>query len=193
MKVNYSFIRAIFALIIGLVLVCAPEDSTRYIVMTIGVLFLIPGIIVLIGYFASRNNTTASSEQEKAVVASHRFPIESIGSILLGLWFIISPSFFADLLVIVLSVILIIGGVQQLYMLQIANKWKKVHYSFYVVPLLILGAGLYSLLNPSAVRNTILIVIGVACLVYAFSELSNWFLFIRHKPQKADTTQTPEI
>src|SRR5574344_2130039 len=110
MKINYSFIRAIFALIIGLVLVCAPEDSTRYIVMTIGALFLVPGIIVLTGYFAAKNNNSTASPQEgKAVVSSKRFPIEGLGSILLGLWFIISPTFFADLLVIVLSVILIIG------------------------------------------------------------------------------------
>lgn len=64
MKINYSFIRAIFALIIGLVLVCAPEDSTRYIVMTIGVLFLVPGIIVLTGYFAGKNNNSTASPKK---------------------------------------------------------------------------------------------------------------------------------
>lgn len=150
MKINYSFIRAIFALIIGLVLVCAPEDSTRYIVMTIGVLFLVPGIIVLTGYFAGKNNNSTASPQEgEAVVSSKRFPIEGLGSILLGLWFIISPTFFADLLVIVLSVILIIGGLQQIYVLAVARKQKKVHFAFYIVPLLIFGAGLYSLLNPA--------------------------------------------
>lgn len=186
MKINYTFIRAIFALIIGLVLVFAPEDSTRYIVMTIGVLFLVPGIIVLIGYFASKNNATAFPEEGKAVSTTHRFPIEGIGSLLLGLWFIISPTFFADLLVMVLSIILIIGGLQQLYMLSVARKWKKVHYSFYIVPLLVLGAGLYSLLNPGAVRNTVLMIIGIACLVYAVSELNSWFMFTRHKPQKPE-------
>jgi Uncharacterized conserved protein len=184
MKINYSFIRAIFALIIGLVLVCAPDDSAKYIVMTIGILFLVPGIIVLIGYFASQNNkTTAFSEEQKAVVLSKRFPIEGLGSALLGLWFIISPTFFANLLIIVLSIILIVAGLQQLYLLSLARQWKKVHYSFYITPLLILGAGLYSLLNPGTIRNTILIIIGIACLVYAVSELANWFLFVRHKPQ----------
>ncbi len=185
MKINYSFIRAIFALIIGLVLVCTPDDSAKYIVMTIGILFLVPGIIVLIGYFASQNNktTTVFSEEQKAVVVSKRFPIEGVGSALLGLWFIISPAFFANLLIIVLSIILIVAGLQQLYLLSVARQWKKVHYSFYITPLLILGAGLYSLLNPGIIRNTILIIIGIACLVYAFSELSNWFLFMRHKPQ----------
>jgi uncharacterized membrane protein HdeD (DUF308 family) len=190
MKINYSFIRAIFALIIGLVLVCAPENSTKYIVITIGALFLVPGIIVLIGYFATQNNnTTASPEEGKAVVSSKRFPIEGIGSILLGLWFIISPTFFADLLVIVLSAILVIGGIQQLYALTVAHKWQKVHPAFYIVPLLVLGAGLYSLLNPDTVRNTILIIIGIACLVYASSELSNWFLFTRNNPQRQEQKQ----
>lgn len=185
MKINYSFIRAIFALIIGLVLVCTPDDSTKYIVMTIGILFLVPGIIVLIGYFASKNNKTvaAFSEEQKAVALYTRFPIEGLGSTLLGLWFIISPTFFANLLIIVLSIILIVAGLEQLYLLSVARQWKKVHYSFYIIPLLILGTGVYSLLNPSIIRNTILIIIGVTCLVYAVSELANWFLFMRHKPQ----------
>lgn len=185
MKINYSFIRAIFALIIGLVLVCAPDDSAKYIVITIGILFLAPGIIVLIDYLASVNNKTATtfSTEQKAVALPRRFPIEGLGSILLGLWFIVSPTFFANLMIIVLSIILIIAGLQQLYALSVARQWKKVHYSFYITPLLILGAGLYSLLNPSAVRNTTLIIIGIACLVYAVSELVNWFLFTRHKPQ----------
>lgn len=188
MKINYSFIRAIFALIIGLVLVLAPEDSTRYIVMTIGILFLVPGIIVLTGYFASRNNTTSTAlpETGKAVVSSKRFPIEGVGSVLLGLWFIISPTFFADLLVMVLSAILILAGLQQLYALSVASKIKKVHFSFYIIPLLVMGSGLYALLNPSAVRDTVLMIIGIACLVYAISEISNWFMFKRHKKENIE-------
>ena len=39
---NYSLIRILFALVIGLVLVLWPNTAASYIVITIGVAFLIP-------------------------------------------------------------------------------------------------------------------------------------------------------
>ena len=65
-SMNYSLIRTICALVIGLVLVLWPDAAINYIVITIGVLFLIPGFIVLIGYFGTK--------PEPGV--SRRFPIE---------------------------------------------------------------------------------------------------------------------
>ena len=75
---NYSLIRTICALVIGLVLVLWPDAAINYIVITIGVLFLIPGFIVLIGYFGTK--------PEPGV--SRRFPIEGVGSLLFGLWLV---------------------------------------------------------------------------------------------------------
>ena len=53
-SMNYSLIRTICALVIGLVLVLWPDAAINYIVITIGILFLIPGFIVLIGYFGTK-------------------------------------------------------------------------------------------------------------------------------------------
>lgn len=67
-SMNYSLIRTICALVIGLVLVLWPDAAINYIVITIGILFLIPGFIVLIGYFGTK--------PEPGV--SRRFPIEGL-------------------------------------------------------------------------------------------------------------------
>lgn len=50
---NYSLVRIVCALIIGLVLVLWPDVAVQYLVITLGVLFLIPGLISLISYFGS--------------------------------------------------------------------------------------------------------------------------------------------
>lgn len=47
---NYSLIRILFALVIGLVLVLWPNTAASYIVITIGVAFLIPGVIVFLAF-----------------------------------------------------------------------------------------------------------------------------------------------
>ena len=90
---NYSLIRILFALVIGLVLVIWPNAAASYIVITVGVAFLIPGVIRLFGYFV-RNRQEGE--------AAPRFPIEGIGSLLFGLWLIVMPEFFADVLMFLL-------------------------------------------------------------------------------------------
>ena len=62
-----------------------PNAAASYIVITVGVAFLIPGVISLFGYFGRKRQ-----EGE----AAPRFPIEGIGSLLFGLWLIVMPEFF---------------------------------------------------------------------------------------------------
>ena len=50
--ISNSFLRTICALIIGLVLVMFPNEAGDYFVITIGVVFLIPALLSIIGYFA---------------------------------------------------------------------------------------------------------------------------------------------
>ncbi|WP_308760370.1 DUF308 domain-containing protein [uncultured Bacteroides sp.] len=173
---SYSFLRAICALVIGLVLVMFPDQAGDYFVITIGIIFLVPSLVSIIGYFAQ------NAEMR------HRFPIEGVGSLLFGLWLIIMPGFFADLLTFVLGFILVMGGVQQLASLSAARRWMPVPGGFYVVPVLILLAGLVALFNPTGVRSTAFIIIGISSMVYAASELLNWFKFTRRRPKSPDAS-----
>lgn len=173
-ELSYLSLRVISSLVIGLILIMFPEEASDYFVITIGVVFLVPSMISLIGYFMQ--NTKIRS----------RFPIEAVGGFLFGLWLMIMPEFFADLLTFTLGFILLMGGVQQIASLSVARRWIMVPMVFYVVPILILLAGLFALFNPTGVRSVAFIIIGISSLVYAASELINWFKFIRHRPKSPD-------
>lgn len=164
-------LRAVCALVIGLVLVLFPDQASNYFVITIGIVFLIPSLISLIGYMA----------QKKEV--RRRFPIEGVGSLLFGLWLVIMPDFFANLLTLVLGFVLLMGGVHQLASLMAARRWMVVPTGYYVVPSLILLAGIVALVNPGGVQRTAFIIIGVSSMVYAVSDLLNWFTFTRRRPK----------
>lgn len=178
-RISYSFVRAICALVIGLLLVMFPDEAGNYFVITLGVIFLIPSLFSIIAFFAQKRGE-----------GKRRFPIEGFGSLLFGLWLMIMPGFFADLLTFILGFILLMGGVQQIASLFAARKWVTVPKGFYIVPILILLAGLFALFNPTGVRSTAFIIIGITCLLYAVSELVNWFTFIRLRPK--DTTAVEE-
>lgn len=182
--VNYSLIRILFALIIGLVLVIWPDAAVNYILITIGVAFFVPGIISLWSYFASK---TKNNERPL------RFPIEGVGSVLFGLWLIIMPEFFADVLMFLLGFIIVMGGVQQIASLLLARRWVIVPNAFYIVPSLILIAGIIALFNPTGVRNTAFMIIGITGLIYSISELINWIKFARHRPPMIMPKKNDEI
>lgn len=173
---NFAFWRALAALIIGVLLVMYPNEIGNYFIIIIGIVFLVPSIISLISHFFVNNKEGIS----------RRFPIEAIGSLLFGLWLMITPGFFADLLTYLLGFILIMGGVQQIASLLAARKWSEVPGGFFVMPVLILLAGLFALFNPGGIRSTAFIIIGVAAIVYAMTDLLNWFRFMRHRPKEVD-------
>ena len=174
--INYSLVRILFALIVGLILIIWPDVAVNYLVITVGILFLIPGIISIIGYIASRPRETAGV----------RFPIEGIGSIFFGLWLIIMPNFFANILMYVLGFILILAGIWQLASLNIARKQMRVPGGFFVVPFLILLMGVIVIFFPADIRNTTFIIIGITCLVYAINEFVNYIKFSRLLPKGKD-------
>ncbi len=167
---SHSFLRAVCALVVGLVLVLFPDRAGDYFVVTIGVVFLVPSLVGLIGYLA----------QDREL--RRRFPLECVGSLLFGLWLVVAPGFFAALLTYVLGFVLLMGGVQQIATLAAVRRWTRVRAGFYVVPSLILVAGLVALFNPTGVRSTVFVIIGVSSLVYAAFELLNWSLFTRRRP-----------
>ncbi len=173
-RISSSFIRVIVALIIGCLLVLFPNQASDYVIITIGIVFLVSSLISLVSYFT----------QEKELRG--HFPIEGIGCFLLALWLLIMPTFFANLLTILLGAILLLGGVQQIVCLSIVRRQIKVSMGFYVVPILLFLAGLFTLINPTGVRATALVIIGIGALLYAVTELIHWFLFTRKLPKSGD-------
>ncbi len=170
---NYYLLRAVFALALSLVLVIWPETAGEYLVITIGLMFLIPGLLLLIGYFVFKPKEGVT----------RRFPIESLGSTFLGLLLLINPGGFADILMFILGFTLMVGGIQQIASLIAARRWMQVPFGFYIVPVLIVVAGVVSLFDPTGARSTVFIIIGVTGILYALSELFNWFKFSRHRPK----------
>lgn len=78
---NYSIIRCICALVLGVLLVAWPEAAILYLVITIGALFLVPGLFSVFGYLTRGKQNGMS------------FPIAGLGSLLFGLWLMIMPAF----------------------------------------------------------------------------------------------------
>ena len=71
---GYSVMCSLCALIMGVLLVMWPEAAMIYLVITVGVLFLLPGLYGIFAYFASRSRAEDGS--------GRAFPIVALGSAL---------------------------------------------------------------------------------------------------------------
>lgn len=168
---NYSIIRCICALVIGVLLVTWPEAAIIYLVITIGVLFLVPGLISVFGYLAAGKQ------------GSRSFPIAGLGSLLFGLWLMIMPAFFVGILMYVLGAILVLAGISQIVNLSAARSWTVVPGGFFVIPVLVLIAGIVVLFNPFTAATVPFIILGVSSIVYGLSDLISITRF-REKKEK---------
>ncbi len=168
--VNYAIMRSICALVIGVLLVAWPEAAILYLVITIGVLFLVPGLFAVFGYLLRGREATGMS-----------FPIAGLGSLLFGLWLMIMPAFFVGILMYVLGAVLVLAGVSQIANLSAARAWTSVPFGYYVVPILVLVAGVVVLFNPFEAATVPFIILGVSSIVYALSDLVN---LLRFRPKK---------
>ena len=165
---NYSIIRCICALVIGVLLVAWPEAAILYLVITIGVLFLVPGLFSLSGYLI-RGKQDGS-----------RFPIAGLGSLLFGLWLMIMPAFFVGILMYVLGAVLVLAGISQIVNLSAARSWTVVPGGFFVIPVLVLIAGIVVLSsNPQP--------IGFSGILLAKRQNSFYCTYFLHNRNVADT------
>ncbi|MBO5251170.1 MAG: DUF308 domain-containing protein [Bacteroidaceae bacterium] len=174
---SYSVIRGICAIVMGLLLVAWPEAAIVYLVIAIGAMFLVPGAVSILGYIL------------KGRALGAMFPIAGVGSLLFGLWLMISPAFFVGILMYVLGAVLVFAGISQLVQLSNARGWAQVSFGFYVMPVLILIAGLVVLLNPFAAATIPFIILGVSSIVYGITDIINLIRFRK----KEDKTMSGEV
>ena len=171
---NYSVIKGICAVLMGVLLVTWPEAAIVYLVIAIGVMFFVPSLFLLVGYFMK-------GRQEGAM-----FPIVSIGSLLFGLWLMVSPAFFVGILMYVLGAVLVFAGISQIMQLVNARSWTQVATGYYIMPVLILFAGLVVLLNPFAAAAIPFIILGVSSIIYGITDIINLLRFRKKDDKKEE-------
>ncbi|GHT28163.1 hypothetical protein AGMMS49574_01920 [Bacteroidia bacterium] len=142
-----------------------PGEFMNYLAIAIGVFFILSGVYSCILYF--RNKETRSFV----------IPVVAVGSALLGAWLILSPLFFVRFFMYFWGALLVLAGVQQIVSLALARKWSVVSYGYYVLPTLILLAGILVLVHPIGVAANTLVIIGVVGLLYGLNELVSWYKF----------------
>ena len=175
--VQSSFFRAICSIIIGVLLLRFPDNTVTWITLAIGILFLLSGVFSTLAYLNARKNTSEYmiTDVEGRIISKGKptFPLVGVGSVILGVLLVTSPSVFVEILMYIMGGILILGALKQFMSLYNARRWGKMAWGFWVSPSLILLAGLYVMFQPMEAATLPMPIIGWCCLLYGASEVVN--------------------
>lgn len=204
MKVIHSSIfRAVCAIIVGVQLIQYREQTVTWITVAIGVLFFLSGVISLASYWAAKRNAEkmqgqilSDSNGKPIMGMMPKFPLVSVGSLILGLLLALMPQVFIAWLMFILAFILILGALTQFVNLASAAKMGRVGILFWLFPSVLLLLGLLTIIKPSAIASAPLLIIGWGMLIYGVVELLNAFKISNNKriwlknQQKLDSKET---
>lgn len=143
MKVlQISAVRAIIVLVTGFLLVKYREDTMTWMTITVGVLFLISGLVACMVYYFEKEKVAKKSakaalqedQQEEEDLKSPSFPIAGVGSIVLGIILAVMPNTFTTWMVYILSALLILGAVNQFMNLARSRQYARVPVYMWIFP-----------------------------------------------------------
>lgn len=170
--------RAFLAVILGSVLVIWPGAALKYIIMLIGLIFLIIGLISFISAYRMKEEHTRSLA-----------PFSGIGSIVLGLLLLCIPSVFVTVFMYVLGFILVLAAVGQFVTLSAARQWGGVATVSYLFPVLIFIAGLVVLFDPFKSAESVLILFGITAIFYGITDFINQYAIRKMKKANEEKEQ----
>lgn len=172
-----SNFRAACSFIIGALLIKYPVDTATWLIIAIGVLFLLSGIISCVVYISARrkNDGTTVLDSNGRVVAGGTppFPLVGVGSALLGVLLALRPHFVMGTLAYILGAILILGAINQMVCLVSACRLRRIPVIFWICPAMILIVGIIAIIRPIWIASAPLVIIGWSLLLYAVTEVIN--------------------
>lgn len=179
MKVlQISAIRAIIVLVTGFLLVRYREETMTWMTITVGILFLLSGLVSCIAYYFEKEKVakkTAKAEQqegqeEEENLKSPSFPIAGVGSIALGIILAVMPNTFITWVVYILAALLILGAVGQFMNLARSRQYARVPVYMWIFPTVILAIAILLISKPIETAQLPLLVLGWAFMYYGVLE-----------------------
>lgn len=179
MKVlQISAIRAIIVLVTGFLLVRYREETMTWMTITVGILFLLSGLVSCIAYYFEKEKVakkTATAEQqegqqEEENLKSPSFPIAGVGSIALGIILAVMPNTFITWVVYILAALLILGAVNQFMNLARSRQYARVPVYMWLFPTIILAVAILLISKPIETAQLPLLVLGWAFMYYGVLE-----------------------
>lgn len=164
---NYQFM-AILAIIVGIILVIYPTTALTLVIVAIGALLLLSAIASIVDYYKLKKHNLHPSSS---------MIINGVMSTIVGVILIVSPLFFVNFLLTLLSILLLLGSIGQFITLAYGrSKGAVIPIYMFIVPVLLLILSIVMLTAPQESAVTITSMFGFGIIIYSAMELISLYV-----------------
>lgn len=158
----------------GALVVKYREDMVTWLTVGLGAIFFISGVISCISYYIQRKHvlkmraegiTLFDSEGKPIGQSMPTFPIVGVGSMILGVILASMPETFLSWLTYIFAAIILLVSVYQIADLIVANRYGRVGWAYWVMPIIMLLAAIVALVNPETISSSPLFFLGWAMMI----------------------------
>ena len=172
LKVNYS-LSAVICVILGIVLLVWPGQSTQVVCMVLGIVLGGFGLIQIILYLATKEKT----------MVSHSMMMLGVVLAVIGGWIVLKPETIIKAVPMIVGILIVIHGFHNAVQ---AIDLKKMQYDNWWVALLLslltVALGVVLICNPFTIVDTVVRIIGVFLVYDGLSDM--WILSRVFKTKK---------
>lgn len=175
-----GFIRAILAIAIGVVMVASKTNALELAVRIIAAFLVATGVVTFILGVKTKNGGENNLMSVNAIV-----------DVFLGVLLFLFPGFVVNIMIYIIGFAIIAFGLFQIIALVSAVRVYQVGVWSFILPTLVVIAGVFLVARPSFVGEAMGVVAGAALIVYGTSELfSTWKM--RKAIKEYDIKQAPK-
>lgn len=186
----YPLLRALAALAIGFLLIKYPDHTLTGLTVAIGVLFLVAGVISIVGWlyerrrqpvFTAYDSGAADATPDATISHTAMFPVVGLGSLVFGLILSLMPATFIALQMYLIAALLILAALNLYMNLVAARQYGHVGLGYWLLPTVVLLAGIFVMVKPMESATVPLIILGWSLLVLGVTELVFCLVFFNMK------------
>lgn len=173
---NSNLFTAIIVGVVGILMIVLHKriELLNWISIAVGLMFVLPSLYVLCTSLGSKQKLPGG------------IAFVSIGGVILGLLMCIFPSAFSGLFVYVFAALLAAFGIYQIVDLASWNKVVRLPLYFYIVPILMIAAGIVILCTNIRDINTVVVLItGISLIAFSVNSIYE-YLSTRSASQKVE-------
>ncbi len=182
--VQSSILRAVIAIVVGVLLIVYREATMTWIIRCIGILFFMSGLISCVVYYVENKRIKDAApmfdaEGKEIIQRKPFFPIVGLGSMILGLFLALLTETFIVYAVYLLGAILILGAINQLFSLARARQFASVPLLYWLFPCITFIIAIWIMLDPMDAASLPLLATGCCFIFYGVIEAINTFYIHR--------------
>lgn len=162
-----TLITTLFVFIAGILLIILHNRVSimESIVVILGFMFLIPSVVSLIIVLLQKRGQNNRG-------SSYAGMIPAIGGIVFGLFLVVRPEIFVGIMVYLFAAILILGGLYHILFLAVVSKTVKMPGWFYILPVLMIIAGIAIMFTDlRTLENIVVLITGIALVCFSANSL----------------------